>query len=133
LAGFLLDTNMVSALMREPNGPLTQRVARAGEANVFTSVIVAAELRYGAQKKRSPRLVAALDGLFNELEVKALEPEAALHYGRLRAHLALAGTPIVANDMFVAAHALALDATLVTDNEREFARVGGLRLENWLR
>jgi tRNA(fMet)-specific endonuclease VapC len=133
LAGFLLDTNVVSALMRAPTGRLAERMARAGEANVFTSVIVAAELRYGALRKRSPRLMAELDGLLNELEVKALEPEAALHYGRLRADLTSAGTPIGANDMFLAAHALALDATMVTDNEREFSRVAGLRLENWLR
>src|ERR1700722_16334332 len=119
--------------MHAPHGRLAQRVARAGEANVFTSVIVAAELRYGALRKGSPRLLAELEGILNEFEVKGLEPPAALHYGRLRTDLEIAGTPIGANDMFLAAHALALDATLVSDNEREFSRVRGLKLENWLR
>jgi tRNA(fMet)-specific endonuclease VapC len=133
LAGYLLDTNIVSALMRAPRGRLSQHIERAGEANVFTSVIVAAELRFGALRKRSRRLAAELDGILSELETKPLEAQAALHYGRLRAELEAAGTPISANDMFIAAHALCLDATLVTDNEREFARVEGLRIENWLR
>jgi len=119
--------------MHAPHGRLAQRVARAGEANVFTSVIVAAELRYGALRKGSPRLVAELDGILNEFEVKGLEPPVASHYGDLRSALEIAGTPIGANDMFLAAHALALDATLVSDNEREFSRVEGLKLENWLR
>jgi tRNA(fMet)-specific endonuclease VapC len=133
LSGYLLDTNIVSALMQAPQGRLAQRIARAGEANVFTSVIVAAELRFGAVRKRSQRLTAELDGIFAQLDAKPLEPPVALYYGRLRAALEAAGTPISANDMFLAAHALALDATLVTDSEREFARVEGLRVENWLR
>jgi tRNA(fMet)-specific endonuclease VapC len=133
LSGYLLDTNIVSALMQAPHGRLSQRIARAGEANVFTSVIVAAELRFGAVRKRSRRLVAELDGILTQLQVKPLEPPATVHYGRLRSALEAAGTPIGANDLFLAAHALALDATLVTDNEREFARVEDLRLENWLR
>jgi tRNA(fMet)-specific endonuclease VapC len=133
LPGYLLDTNTLSALMHAPQGRLAQRIARAGEANVFTSVVVAAELRFGAMRKRSRRLGAELDGILAELQAKPLEAAAALPYGRLRAALEAAGTPIGANDMFIAAHALSLDATLVTDNEREFARVEGLRLENWLR
>jgi tRNA(fMet)-specific endonuclease VapC len=133
LSGYLLDTNVVSALMKAPYGQLAQRIARAGEMNVFTSVIVAAELRYGAVRKASQRLILELEGLFGELEVRALEPSIALPYGRLRTALEVAGTPISGNDMLIAAHALDLDATLVSDNEREFARVDGLRLENWLR
>lgn len=133
MSGYLLDTNTLSALMQAPRGRLAERIARAGEANVFTSVIVAAELRFGAVRKRSQRLVTELDGILAELEPKPLEAVAALHYGRLRAALERAGTPIGANDMLIAAHALSLDATLVSDNEREFARVEGLRVENWLR
>jgi tRNA(fMet)-specific endonuclease VapC len=133
LSGYLLDTNTISALMRAPRGPVAQRIARAGDANVFTSVIVAAELRFRALRKRSRRLLSELDGLLTELEAKPLEAEAAVYYGRLRAALEVLGTPIGANDMFIAAHALSLDATLVTDNDREFVRVEGLRVENWLR
>ena len=133
MAGYLLDTNIVSALMYEPRGRLRERVARAGEANVFTSIVVAAELRYGALKSGSKRLAQALDEILSELPIRALEPPADLYYGRLRATLAAAGTPIGANDLLIAAHALSLECTLVTDNEREFARVDGLAVENWLR
>ncbi len=133
MAGYLLDANIVSALMRSPYGWLSERVARAGEANVVTSIIVAAELRFGALKKGSSRLVREVREVLLRLDAKPFEASADEHYSRLRTALERAGAPIGANDMLVAAHALALDATLVTDNEREFSRVEGLRLENWLR
>ena len=133
MAGYLLDANIVSALMHEPAGRLSQRIARAGEGNVFISVIVAAELAYGEAKKPSSRLADALAIVFREVDIKPLKTDAIHHYARLRCQLERAGTPISANDMLIAAHALALDATLVTDNEREFARVEQLRVENWLR
>jgi tRNA(fMet)-specific endonuclease VapC len=84
MAGYLLDANIVSALMHEPIGRIAQRIARAGEGNVFTSVIVAAELAYGGEKKPSPRLAAALATVFRELDIKPLEVEAVRHYVRLR-------------------------------------------------
>ena len=124
---------MLSALMRAPVGSLSQRIARAGERNVFTSVIVAAELRYGERKRPSVRLSGALDAVLGELDVKPFEMSAVAHYARLRTALERVGTPISAHEMLIAAHALALDATLVTDNEREFVRVEELRVENWLR
>jgi len=133
LSGYLLDANTISALLRAPVGRLAQRIARAGEGNVFTSVVVAAELRYGEAKRPSGRLRAALDTALFELEVKPLEATMIALYARLRTGLERQGTPIGANDMFIAAHAMALDATLVSDNEREFSRVEGLKLENWLR
>src|SRR5215469_907235 len=128
MAGYLLDSDIVSALMRAPVGPIAQRIARAGEGNVFTSVIVAAELAYGGAKKPSARLAAALATVFGELDIRPLEGDAVQYYARLRRQLEQAGTPISANDMLIAAHALALDATLVTDNEHEFTRVDGLRV-----
>ena len=102
---------------------------------MFTSVIVAAELAYGGVKRPSARLTAALPlrTVFGELDIKRLEADAVRHYALLRHQLEQAGTPISADDMFIAAHALSLDATLVTDNGREFMRVDGLRVENWLR
>ena len=133
MSGYLLDTNIVSALMHQPVGRLAQRIARAGEGNVFISVIVAAELAYGEAKKPSSRLADALAIVLRELDIKPLETNAIRHYARLRRQLERAGTPISGNDMLIAAHARALDATLVTDNEREFARVEQLRVENWLR
>jgi tRNA(fMet)-specific endonuclease VapC len=131
--GYLLDANVISALMHAPLGRVAQRVARAGERNVFTSVVVAAELQYGGLKRPSVRLDAALATVFEELEIRALEASVVAHYARVRVGLERAGNPIGASDMLIAAHALDLNATLVSDNEREFARIEGLRLENWLR
>lgn len=133
MAGYLLDANILSALLRAPMGRLAQRVERAGEANVFTSVVVAAEIRFGALKRGASRLSREATELLGKLEIRALEPPADVCYARLRTQLERAGTPISANDMLIAAHALALDATLVTDNEREFGRIAGLAVENWLR
>jgi tRNA(fMet)-specific endonuclease VapC len=133
LPGYLLDTNIISALVRTPHGPTAQRIARAGEVNIFTSVIVAAELRSGALKRGSSRLTASLDAILGGLEIKPLETAIVDCYARVKLELDRAGTPIGANDLLIAAHALALDATLVSDNEREFSRVNGLKLENWLR
>jgi tRNA(fMet)-specific endonuclease VapC len=134
LPGYLLDTNTISALMKGPQtGRLAQRVERAGERNVFTSVIVAAELRYGYLKNPSRRLQESLDIILGALEVKPLQANAIEPYARLRVALEQAGQVISGNDMLIAAHAMALDATLVTHNEREFVRVAGLQVENWLR
>jgi tRNA(fMet)-specific endonuclease VapC len=131
--GYLLDANTISALMHAPVGRLAQRIARAGERNVFTSVIVAAELRYGEAKRPSRRLSDALNAVLAELEIKPLEATAIDHYARFRADLERRGAPIGANDMLIAAHAASLAAILVTDNEREFVRVPTLVVENWLR
>jgi tRNA(fMet)-specific endonuclease VapC len=133
MSGYLLDANVISALMHAPLGRVAQRIARAGEGNVFTSVVVAAELQYGGLKRPSVRLDAALATVLEELDVKPLESTAVAHYARLRTVLERSGKPIGANDMLIAAHALALDATLVTDNLGEFSRVNGLAVENWLR
>lgn len=129
---YLLDTNIVSALVRDPHGPVTKRIRKVGEANVCTSVIVAAELRYGAARKGSVRLFAQLEAVLGALEVLALEPPVDAIYGDVRAQLERAGQPIGGNDLLIASHALVLGYSVVTDNEREFARVPGLRIENWL-
>ena len=130
---YLLDTNIVSDLIRNPQGKVAKRIGDVGEANVCTSIIVAAELRYGAVKKGSDRLTAQLDSVFGALEILPFEAPAERAYGELRASLEAAGTPIGANDMLIAAHALALGCALVTDNEREFSRVPGLPTQNWIR
>jgi tRNA(fMet)-specific endonuclease VapC len=129
---YLLDTNIVSALVRDPHGAVTRRIARVGEEKVCTSIIVACELRFGATKKGSPRLTEQLERVLAALPVLALEADADRRYGELRTELERAGTPIGANDMLIAAHALALDLTLVTDNVSEFRRVKGLQIRNWL-
>jgi tRNA(fMet)-specific endonuclease VapC len=130
---FLLDTNIVSDLVRHPQGRIASRIAEIGEQHVCTSIIVAAELRYGAAKKASLRLSAQLEAVLGAVDVLALEAPADVIYGELRARLEKAGQPIGANDLLIAAQALALGHTIVTDNEREFSRIGDLPVENWLR
>lgn len=130
---YLLDTNIVSNLVRNPQGLITQRIRDVGEAAVCTSIIVAAELRYGAAKKGSARLTAQLEVVLGALDILPFEPPADEVYGRLRARLEREGRVIGGNDMLIAAQALTLGAVLVTDNGREFARIEGLACENWLR
>jgi tRNA(fMet)-specific endonuclease VapC len=130
---YLLDTNIVSDLIRNPQGAGMTRIAEVGEAAVATSIIVSSELRYGAAKRGSARLNAQLEAVLGSLPVLRLESPVDVAYASLRAALEAAGTPIGANDMLIAAQALALELTLVTDNVREFSRVPGLLVENWLR
>ena len=130
---YLLDTNIVSDLVRNPQGKVAQHIRKVGEAQVCTSIIVAAELRYGAAKKGSPRLSTQLEAVLGALEVLPFETPADAAYGSLRTRLEQAGRPIGANDLLIAAQALALGHTIITDNEKEFARVEDLRRENWLR
>jgi tRNA(fMet)-specific endonuclease VapC len=130
---YLLDTNIVSDLVRRPQGQTAQRIRDVGEAQVCTSIIVAAELRYGAAKRGALRLSAQLEAVLGALDVLPLEPPADAAYGRLRADLERIGRPVGGNDLLIAAHAIALGHTIVTDNEREFARIEGLACENWLR
>jgi tRNA(fMet)-specific endonuclease VapC len=130
---YLLDTNIVSDLVRNPQGRVAQRIREVGEAQVCTSIIVAAELRYGAAKKGSPRLTAQLEAVLGALEVLPFETPADATYGLLRTRLEQAGQPIGGNDLLIAAQAVALRHAIVTDNEREFARIDDLPYENWLR
>jgi tRNA(fMet)-specific endonuclease VapC len=130
---FMLDTNIVSDLVRHPHGRVAKRIAEVGEARVCTSIIVAAELRCGATRTASPRLEEQLESVLRAIEVLPFESPADVVYGALRARFDEIGQPIGANDLFVAAHALALRCTLVTDNDREFARIRALPVENWLR
>ena len=129
---YLLDTNIVSDLVRNPQGKVADRIRKVGEAQVCTSIIVAAELRYGAEKKASPRLSSQLESVLGALEVLPLETPADIAYGKLRTSLERAGTPIGANDLLIAAQGLALGYTVVTDNDKEFTRVQNLCCENWL-
>lgn len=130
---YLLDTNAVSDMVRYPIGVVARRAAGVSAGQVCTSILVAAELRYGAFKRGSARLAAQLETILGTLDVLAFDAPADRAYGSLRVQLERSGQPIGANDMLIAAHALALGCTLVTDNERGFSRVTGLRIENWLR
>lgn len=130
---YLLDTNIISALVRNPQGPVTARVAEVGEGALCTSIIVAAELRFGAVKKGSARLSAQLEIILGALPILSLEAPVDATYAQIRASLEAGGQPIGANDLLIAAHAVTLGLALVTDNEREFGKVPGLVWENWLR
>ena len=130
---YLLDTNMVSDLVRNPQGKVAARIAHVGEESVCTSIIVAAELRYGAARKGSARLLAQLLTVLGVLDILPFETPAEITYGDLRARLEAAGKTIGGNDMRVAAHAVSPGHTIVTGNERELSRVDGLPFENWLR
>lgn len=130
---FLLDTNILSDLVRNPAGRIAGAIRRSGDAGITTSIIVAAELRYGASKRGSERLTVQLETILDAIEVLPFEAPADAYYGRLRADLERQGQLIGPNDLLIAAQCLAYGLTLVTDNEREFARVDGLALENWLR
>jgi tRNA(fMet)-specific endonuclease VapC len=129
---FMLDPNIVSDLVRHPQGRVAKRIAEVGETAICTSIIVASELRYAAARK-APRLKEQLESVLGAIEVFPFEAPADVVYGALRARLEEIGQPIGANCLFVAAHALALRCTLVTDNEREFAPIKALAVENWLR
>ena len=129
---YLLDTNIVSDLIRHPQGRIARQIRAVGEARVCTSIIVAAELRYGAAKKGSPRLSAQLEAVLGTLDVLPLDAPADATYRELRAHLEQVGRLIGGNDLLIAAQALALGCTIVTDNKREFGRIDNLTCENWL-
>ena len=130
---FLLDSNVLSQLIRDPRGAVAMRLATTGDAQVFTSVVVACELHFGASKKGSSVLTDRVDRLLENIEVVPLEIGVDRKYADIRHALESSGQLIGANDLFIAAHALEQEATLVTDNIAEFKRVAGLQLENWVR
>jgi tRNA(fMet)-specific endonuclease VapC len=130
---YLLDTNILSDLIRHPQGTVADRITTVGEATVCTSIIVAAELRFGANKSNSTKLAQTVDLILSAFEILPLEYPADWHYGELRDHLSRQGMPIGPNDLLIAAHTLAADLILVTANIREFSRVPGLKVENWLK
>ena len=129
---YLLDTNVLSDLIRNPGGSAARRLAVVGEATVCTSIVVACELRYGAVRKGSPQLSERVETVLESLEVLPLDKESDRRYAEVRSQLERLGMPIGPNDLLIAAHTLALDLILVTDNVKEFSRVPGLSVENWL-
>lgn len=127
----MLDTNIVSDLIRNPYGKVADRLAQ-NINDACVSIIVAAELRFGAEKRGSKRLLDIVEGVLDRLPIIPMDVPVDREYAEIRSKLEAAGKPIGPNDLLIAAHALSLGATLVTDNVQEFERVGGLWLENWL-
>jgi len=130
----LLDTSICIELIRGRAPAVLARLRRRKIGTVGLSAVTLAELQFGVARSSDPlRNTIALAHFCAPLEVSPFDHLATSAYGRLRAALTRAGTPIGPLDTLIAAHALALHATLVTANEREFGRVADLRVENWLR
>lgn len=129
---WLLDTNTLSDLIRNPRGALVQRLSITEPDAVCTSIVVACELRFGAKRKGSEALTNRVEQLLASLTVLPLDEPADQHYADIRVALESAGTPIGNHDLFIAAHARSRGMTLVTHNMREFERVPGLQVEDWL-
>jgi tRNA(fMet)-specific endonuclease VapC len=128
----MLDTNIVSNLVRNPTGVVFDRIVEVGSDALCISIITAAELRFGCAKKGSEKLLRQVEAILDALEILPFDVPADVEYGGIRAELEAAGKPIGPNDLLIAAHAYALGATLVTANTAEFQRIRGLALENWL-
>jgi len=130
---YLLDTNILIYLAHRRSETVAARFARLRPGEVAMSCVTYGELRYGAEKsaKRDAAL-ATLERLAERIKVVPLDARASAEYGRIRSALEETGRPLGNNDTWIAAHALAEDLALVTNNQREFARVDGLKLENWV-
>ncbi len=130
---YLLDTDIVIYLVHRRSAAVAARFARLRPVEVAISCVAFGELRYGAEKSaRREASIAVLDQLAKRISVLPIDSSVSAEYGRIRAVLEAAGKPLGNNDFWIAAHALAANLTLVTNNEREFARVPGLKLENWV-
>ena len=131
-AVFLLDTNICIYIRRRQPSQVMDRFRRLKVGKAALSVVTLGELRYGAEKSPTrARAFRELDELASLMQVLPLPAEAASTYGVIRAALELKGEIIGANDLWIAAHAKAADMILVTNNEREFKRVAGLKIQNW--
>lgn len=131
---YLLDTNICIYIARQRPPEVAKRFARLAVGSVGMSLITFGELRYGAEKSvRRSDALTALDKLAELIPVLGPDPVVGATYGTLRAHLERLGTPIGNNDLWIAAHALTLGVSLVSNNMREFERVPKLKLKNWVR
>lgn len=129
---YMLDTNIVSAIVRDPRGRVLDRLVEVGEENAFISIITHGEIWYGVKKNGSEELSRKVSAVTRRFYVAPLQLPTDQRYAEVRLALRQ-GQNIGPNDLWIAAHALALDAVLVTNNENEFSRVPGLQIENWLR
>ena len=129
---YMLDSDICIYLMADKYPSLNQRVAEAG-SSLAISTVVLAELSFGVgnsvRREHNRRELAML---VERLQVLDFNASAAHHYGELRTHLQRMGTPVGPNDMLIGAHARSLDLTIVTNNRREFDRMPGLKIENWV-
>jgi len=129
---YLLDTNILSDLIKSPRGRAAQRIRQLAANTIYTTIIVAGELQYGAIKKASAPLRQRVGAVLEAITILPLDAACAETYGQLRARLEAGGQSIGSNDLWIAAHALSQGMALVSANVREFSRVQGLNIENWL-
>jgi tRNA(fMet)-specific endonuclease VapC len=129
---FLLDTDICSYIMKRSHARLLKKLQAVEIERITISVVTEAELLYGIKLSSKPKLTRdAYHGFIRHVRIFELDRHAAEHYAEIRADLHKHGNMIGANDLMIAAHARSLDATIVTNNEREFGRIKGLKVENW--
>ena len=126
-----LDTNICSYILRRHPVSIIERFSTLDRSELWLSAIVAAELRFGAAKLAAPRFQAAVEAWLVGFDVRPWPLEATHHYAQIRSALERAGKPIGGMDLMIAAHALAEDSAIITNNAREFHRVPGLAVEEW--
>ena len=132
-ARYLLDTNICIYIAKYTPSAVRERFARHAASELAMSVVTLGELRFGAEKSQArDRALASIQQLETLIPVCPLSEPAGEHYGQIRAALQKSGQPIGNNDLWLAAHARAEGWILVTNNEREFTRVPGLQVENWV-
>lgn len=127
----MLDTNAASDIIKRPDGKVASKAIELGPDRIGLSAVVAAELLFGVEKRGSPRLALLIDGVVSRFPVVDFSLEASRTYGKVRDKLRRAGNPIGPLDTLIAAHAISLEATLLTNNTAEFRRVEGLKIEDW--
>jgi tRNA(fMet)-specific endonuclease VapC len=129
---YLLDTNICIYIAKHRPAPVRRRFEQSAPGELAMSVVTFGELRHGAEKSQErARALAVLTALAETISVLGLPAEAGAHYGQIRAALERSGQPIGNNDLWIAAHALAAGLTLISNNQREFARIAALAVENW--
>ena len=131
---FMLDTNICIYIIKRKPIRVLDRFKKAEISEITISSITLSELLFGVSKSSKPEQnLMALTQFVAPLDILPYGDEAAQYYGELRAHLEKQGTPIGSLDMLIAAHALSISGTLITNNEKEFNRVPNLNIENWVR
>ncbi|MEB3340437.1 type II toxin-antitoxin system VapC family toxin [Okeania sp.] len=129
---YLLDTNIISELIKNPRAIIFSKIKEVGEDKVCTSIIVACELKFGARKKKSQKLIEKLETILSKIKILPLTDPVEEYYAEIRTYLESQGIPIGGNDLLIAAHALTLNLTVITANLSEFSRIPNLKVENWL-
>ena len=129
---YLLDTNIISDLVKRPRGLIFNKIKTIGEKKICTSIIVACELKFGGKKKNSPQLIEKIETILSSIDVLPLTSPVEEYYAKIRTDLENKGTPIGGNDLLIGVQALSLNLTVVTNNVREFSRIPNLKVENWL-